>query len=157
MRKPTAKPLSALLPAVLKPALEEHGLATSQLITHWAEIAGDELAAVTRPLKLNWPRMTEEAARLQKTGANLVLLCESAFALDVQHAIPLILERVNALYGWRAVIKVSLKQGQVKVEKTHINQQITEKEAMPVTGIEDMDLQNALQRLGKSVLNPQKD
>lgn len=154
MRKPTARSLSDLLPAILKPALEEHGVATSQLITHWPEIVGEELSGVTRPLKLNWPRLPEGT---QKTGATLVLLVEGAFALDVQHAVPLILERINALYGWQAVTRLSLRQGQVKHDKIVIDQLVSEKEAPPIEGIEDGSLREALQKLGKSVLNPQKD
>lgn len=154
MRKPTARSLSDLLPAILKPALAEHGVATSQLITHWPEIVGEELAGVTRPLKLNWPRVPEGA---QKAGATLVLLVEGAFGLDVQHAAPLILERINALYGWQAVIRLALRQGQVKQEKTIINQSFNEIDAPPIEGIEEAPLREALQKLGKSVLNPQKD
>jgi hypothetical protein len=154
MRKPIAKSLSDLLPAVLRPALAEHGVATSQLITRWPEIVGEELAGVTRPLKLNWPRLPEG---VQKTGATLVLLCESGFALDVQHAAPLILERVNALYGWQAVLKINIRQGQVRQEKAVINQIVNEIEAPPIEGIEEAPLREALQKLGKSVLNPQKD
>jgi hypothetical protein len=154
MRKPTARSLADLLPAILKPALEEHGVATSQLITHWPEIVGEELSGVTRPLKLNWPRVPEG---VQKTGATLMLLVESAFALDVQHAVPLILERINALYGWQAVTRLSLRQGSVKQEKIVTDQIVNEKEAPSIEGIENTPLRKALQKLGKSVLNPQKD
>jgi hypothetical protein len=156
MRKPTAKPLSDLLPNVLRPALQEHGVATSQLITHWPEIAGEELGPVTRPLRLNWPRLPE-GMQGQKTGATLVLLCESAYALDVQHAASLILQRVNALFGWLAVTKLSIRQGPVRVEKGNINQTVNSNREPLIQGIAEQPLQEALQKLGKSVLNPQKD
>ena len=154
MRKPIGKSLADLLPNILRPALAEHGVATSQLITHWPEIAGAELAGATRPLKINWPRVPEGA---QKTGATLVLLVEPAFALDVQHEAPLILQRINALYGWQAVVKINIRQGQISSKKTVMNQLVNEKEPPPVEGIEEASLKAALQRLGKSVLNPQKD
>ncbi len=154
MRKPFAKSLSELLPNVLKPALAEHGVATSQLITRWPDIAGEELSAFTRPLRLNWPRVPEGAP---KTGATLVLLVEPAFALDVQHAVPLILERINALYGWRAVEKLALRQGQVKEKKAIENQIVINRPGPCVTGIEDSSLQTALQKLGQAIANKSND
>ncbi|MES2906627.1 MAG: DciA family protein [Pseudomonadota bacterium] len=158
-RKPTAKPISELLVNVLRPSLESHGLATSQIITRWREIAGEELSNVTRPLRINWPRSApqEGAANAQGQGATLVLLVENAFALDVQHAAPLILQRVNAIYGWSAVQKISLRQGPVRTEIIEENQVVDDDPAPHVEGIAEEGLRNALQKLGKSVRKSQKN
>lgn len=158
-RKPTAKPLSELLPSVLKTSLEQHGLATSQIITRWREIAGDELAAVTRPLRINWPRVKGEDGEVPKhqAGATLVLMVESGFALDVQHAAPLILQRVNALFGWAAVAKITLRQGPVcSEEKNDLNQHLSGEDAPIIPLMEDENLQKALQKLGQNVVNSKK-
>ena len=166
MRRPTAKLLSDLLQPVLAPALAAHGLATSQLIARWPEVAGPELAQVTRPLRIVWPRCPEpDSARLvgresrqDRSGGTLVLLCEGAFALGVQHAAPLILERINALYGWQAVTKLSLRQGPVAAEE---KQRISVRETSGAQSgaqfgmlgdIEDADLRRALQNLAKAVV-----
>ena len=39
---------------------------------------------------------------------------ESAFALELQHLAPVVIERVNAYYGWRCIGKLVLKQGPVR-------------------------------------------
>jgi hypothetical protein len=151
MRRPTAKSLQDLLPSVLGPVLAEHGVATSQLVTHWQDIVGQEFGALTRPLRLNWLRQADGGKPDQKTGATLILLVESAFALDVQHAIPLILERINAFYGFQAVVKIKLRQGQVKINKAIKNQILNNKEAPEISGINEAPLRNALQKLGKAI------
>ena len=45
--------------------------------------------------------------------ATLIVRVESAFALELQHLAPLVIERVNAHYGWRCVGRLVLKQGPV--------------------------------------------
>ena len=46
--------------------------------------------------------------------ATLVVRVESAFALELQHLAPLLIERINAHYGWRCVGRLVLKQGPVR-------------------------------------------
>ncbi len=152
MRRPTAKPLSDLLVNVLKPAMQQHGLATSQLITRWAEIAGPELARVTQPLRATWPR-GEDSGSLnhgQPLSGTLVLQVEPAFALDVQHEAQHILERVNALYGWKAMAKLSLRQGPVD-KKREVAAPSSLGQAPELPQVSDDDLRAALQKLGQNV------
>lgn len=154
MRKPTAKPLSDLLPAVLAPSLQRHGLATSQLITRWRDIAGEELSAVTRVLRINWPRQRNDNGVMQnaRSGATLVLQVESAYALDAQHAAPQILERVNALYGWPAIAKLSLRQGPVMQDRMpEVKTRRPGDSSGTVAGIKDDDLRAALARLKANI------
>ena len=39
---------------------------------------------------------------------------EGAFALELQHLAPIVIERVNTYYGWRCIGKLVLKQGPVR-------------------------------------------
>ena len=50
--------------------------------------------------------------------ATLVVRVESAFALEMQHLAPIVIERVNAHYGWRCVGRLVLKQGPVRRRPT---------------------------------------
>ena len=61
--KPEPKPrrnymvaLSAEVPAIARQALGSKGYAEAGLFTHWAEIAGAQLAASSLPIKLSFPR-----------------------------------------------------------------------------------------------------
>ena len=157
MRRPYAKPLSDLLVNILKPAMQQHGLATSQLITRWAEIAGPDLASVTQPLRATWPR-GDDSGNLntgQPASGTLVLQVEPAFALDVQHEAQHILERVNALYGWKAMAKLSLRQGPVR-KKQQANGAPPLAAAPELPQVSDDDLRAALQKLGQNVASTGK-
>ena len=59
MAKPgplSAKPLSVLLNDVFADAFARQGFAARELVTRWAEIAGNDIADHAEPLKMQWPR-----------------------------------------------------------------------------------------------------
>ena len=154
-----SRPLAELAADVLAPIVEQHGHATAQVILRWADVAGPPLAHVTRPLRVSWPRRLDDGAgetsARPREGATLVVVCESAHALDLQFSAPAILERVNLLYGWRAITRLSIRQA--PVEKTAPRprrnppppapSRLTE----PLQGIEDHALRTALERLAATI------
>ncbi|MGL4441918.1 MAG: DUF721 domain-containing protein [Bosea sp. (in: a-proteobacteria)] len=114
-RRPAARPLADMIGAAMSPALAAKGFAGRELIGNWAGIIGTRLAARSRPLKIDWPkRPGQDGDRAEP--ATLVVLVESAFAPELQHAAPLLMARINAHLGWPAVGKVVLKQGPVQPE-----------------------------------------
>ena len=74
----------------------------ARLLTHWSEVAGEDLARVTRPVKIGYAR--------DGFGATLTLLTTSAQAPMVQMQLPRLRERVNACYGYNAVSRIVLTQ-----------------------------------------------
>ncbi|MEM9725198.1 MAG: DciA family protein [Pseudomonadota bacterium] len=84
-------------------AAGKRGIAEARLITHWPEIIGAELARVSRPIRVKPPRGLA-------LGGVLVLAVDGARASEVEHAIPVLIERVNAHYGYGAVLDVQLTQ-----------------------------------------------
>ncbi|HMS94077.1 MAG TPA: DciA family protein [Tabrizicola sp.] len=81
---------------------ETRGFAATRLLTHWAEVAGPELATKTRPVKISYGR--------EGLGATLTLLVRAAEAPIVQMQLPALKERVNAAYGYAAVAHIHLTQ-----------------------------------------------
>ncbi|RDI55150.1 DUF721 domain-containing protein [Microvirga subterranea] len=161
MRQPRhrPRPLAEFLDVCLSPSLAAQGFATSDIIMAWREIVGDRLAAFTQPLKIEWKRKSPHAdPEARADPATLVIRVEGAFALEMQHMAPVVIERVNAYYGWRCIGKLVLKQGPVRrLEK--------KKPAPPVLGpeerrrldgllapIEEDALKAALDRLGQAVV-----
>ena len=93
---------SGLLAARIRQAGEKRGFAMTRLLTHWAEVAGEDLARITRPVKVGYGR--------EGFGATLTLLTSSAQAPIVQMQLPALRDRVNACYGYAAIARISLTQ-----------------------------------------------
>jgi hypothetical protein len=136
--------------------VHQHGFATSELIARWDDLIGPRFARVTRPLRVVWPRVSAEvAAESGRPPATLVVRCEGAHALELQYHAPILIERVNALYGWRAIGKVSIRQG--PVDKPRRAAPVPEPPPAPrhmaaqVEAVADEGLREALDRLGRAV------
>ncbi len=110
------KSVQEFLPAVAKPAFEKYGFSSSEILTNWAAYAGADIASYTAPERLKWPRadMTEKSGSQSsngaKSGATLVLRVGGARALELQHKLPQLLERVNSAFGYRAVTTIRILQ-----------------------------------------------
>ncbi|MCI4661599.1 MAG: DciA family protein [Neomegalonema sp.] len=136
------------------------GIAEVRLITHWSEIVGPQLAAVTRPLRVKQPRG-------QSLGGILVMAVETAYASEVEHQKPMIIERVNAYYGYRAVSEIKVTQAIAPLPPASpVNaapRQIVSPNDLPnpdrqrldvmTAPIADDGLRDALNRLGANVIS----
>lgn len=101
-RKRGFEAASSLLASRVQKAAEGRGFAVARLLTHWPEIAGAQLAAVTRPVKVSHSR--------GGFGATLTLLTTGPVAPMVEMQLPQLRERVNACYGYNAIQKITLTQ-----------------------------------------------
>lgn len=93
---------SSLVRDQVRVAGESRGFAVARLLTHWPEIAGTALAAVTRPVKVGYGR--------EGMGASLTLLVSGAMAPLVEMQKEHLRERVNAVYGYAAISRILLTQ-----------------------------------------------
>lgn len=92
----------SLIAPQLRKASEKRGFAHTRLLTDWDEIVGPEVATLARPVKVGYAR--------QGFGATLTVLVSGAAAPQVQMMTQVILDRVNACYGYAAISRVSLTQ-----------------------------------------------
>jgi hypothetical protein len=157
--RPLARPLAEFLDACLSPSLAAQGFATSDIIMAWADIVGERLAAFTQPLKIEWKRKAPHAdPESRPEPATLVVRVESAFALELQHMAPTIIDRVNTYYGWRCIGRIVLKQGPVRrVEKKKppvptLTPEDRAKVSSAIGVIEEEGLKAALDRLGQAIV-----
>ncbi|MEH3045644.1 DUF721 domain-containing protein [Sphingomonas adhaesiva] len=118
-RAPTAKPPKAeperqnrsravaeLLPAIGGAAFRRFGFVQSAVVTRWPEIVGERLAAVSTPESIRFPMG-------KKQDGTLTLVVRGAHAPMMTHLTPEIIERVNRFFGYAAVVKVAIRQGEV--------------------------------------------
>ncbi len=153
------EPASGLLRDRIRKAGEQRGFAVTRLLTHWPEIAGPDLARMTRPLKISYSK--------GGLGGTLVLLTRAAHAPVVQMQLPVLRDRVNACYGYNAISRISLTQtaptgfaeGQAVFEPAPPAPEPAPDPALAAEaretaeGVRDEDLRRALEALAQNVLN----
>jgi hypothetical protein len=154
---PWSRPLADLVQTAIDPVLRRQGFGPSGLVMFWDDIVGERLAAMSQPVKVQWPTR-QHGAENCPTSATLIVRVETGFALELQHLAPLVIERVNAHFGWRCVSRLLLRQGPVAARplaKHGIRPLDRAAEAAAETivgsGVEE-PLRLALTRLGARVL-----
>ena len=157
------KPLADFLQPCLGRALAAQGFAAADILAAWPEIVGERLAQRTQPLRIDWPRGSAARDRdLKADPATLVIQVESAFALELQHLAPVIMERVNAHYGWRCLGRIVLKQGPVRRGRPAkpvapvLDESTRERLSHAVEDVADEGLRDALARLGEAVIGSER-
>jgi hypothetical protein len=141
---------------------ENRGFAVSRLLTHWAEIAGPDIAAIARPVNVGYAR--------GGFGATLTVLTTGAQAPMLEMQKEKLREKVNAVYGYNAISRVRITQtapsgfaeGQAQFEPQKpdapkpVDKQTLTKAAAAASPIQDDELRNALEHLGRNILSKTK-
>ncbi len=156
---PWSQPLADFVVPAMSPVLAKNGFGEADILLNWEEIAGERLAAVCEPIKIQWPgRAPKASPDAAREPAVLVLRVEGAFALEAQHLAPVIIERVNGHLGWKCIGRIALRQGPPEPRKPRrvqppMRDLAAEQAAAALVGsIEDAGLRAALTRLGGRVL-----
>ncbi len=146
--------LNVALGRLTSPLLRKRGVVFGDILHRWPEIVGPLLAPDTQPERLIYPG---EAA----SGATLEVAVNGAQALELQHLAPLVVERINGYFGYRAVAGLRLKQMPIRPRPTRV---VPTRQPGPLdgeaagrletllSGVEDKKLRQALETLGRSLL-----
>lgn len=102
-----ARAIADLMPEIGRTAFRRFGFVQSSVVTRWPEIVGARHARVCAPESIRFPPG-------EKADGILQLVVLPAHAPIIQHVIPEIMERVNRFFGYRAVAKVKIRQGDVR-------------------------------------------
>jgi hypothetical protein len=143
--------LGPALAKVTRPAYKRRGFAHADVLARWATIVGETLAATSCPEKLSFP--TGDGS-----GATLQVRVASGFALELQHLAPLVIERINTFYGYRAVARLRLVQGPLPARRTPRPRKIrpldqSQEDALSkqLAATDDPALRAALEALGRAI------
>lgn len=104
-RRQGLRAIARELPEVTRSAMARRGFAAARAIADWPEIVGPALAESSIPERLVRSRSAD--------SATLVVRVRPAAALELQHWLPQVIERVNGYFGFRAVGQIRLVQGPV--------------------------------------------
>jgi hypothetical protein len=155
------EPAFGLMKEPVRVAGESRGFAVARLLTHWAEVVGEDLARATRPVKVGYGR--------EGFGATLTLLTTGAMAPMIEMQKEKIRARVNAIYGYNAISRVVLTQtapigfaeGQAEFTPAPkapkpVDPAIRAAAAETAAPIHDPGLRAALEALAENILNRRK-
>jgi hypothetical protein len=141
-----ARGLTRALAAVLTPAARQRGFTAATLLAEWRHVVGPALAARCQP------------TQLESRGGVLHLQASSAAALEIQHATPQIIERVNTYFGFVAVRRLRLVQVPLRLcppPAEPITRPLVPAEAAAIenalAGVDEGPLRTALKGLGHSL------
>ncbi len=102
-----ARAISELMHEVGRTAFRRFGFVQSSVVSRWPEIVGARHARVCTPESIRFPPG-------EKCDGILQLVVVPAHAPMIQHVVPEIVERVNRFFGYNAVARVKIRQGEVK-------------------------------------------
>lgn len=102
-----ARPISDLMPQIGRSAFRRFGFVQSSVVSRWPEIVGETHARVCTPEMIRFPPG-------EKSDGIMHLVVLPAHAPLVQQILPEIADRVNRFFGYRAVARIKLRQGEVK-------------------------------------------
>ena len=166
MRKASTKGFSrtsSLLQERIRKASESRGFAESRVLTHWAEIVGEDTARICQPVDVKYGR--------QGFGATLTVLTTGAQAPMLEMQKETLRTRVNAAYGYNAITHMRITQtaptgfaeGQAvfgaapKAEKPKPDAATCAEAAEVAAPVGDDDLRQALERLAQNVITKNKN
>ena len=101
-----SRAVAELLPAIGGAAFKRFGFVQSAIVSRWPEIVGERWAGVSAPESLRFPPG-------QKADGTLHLVVKGAHAPMLQCITPEIAERVNRFFGYAAVARIQIRQGEV--------------------------------------------
>ena len=153
---------STLLQSRIKSASETRGFAVTRLLTHWSEVVGEKTASTCTPVKISYGK--------GGFGATLTVLTTGAQAPMLQAELPKLTDRVNQVYGYRAISRIRITQtaptgfaeGQAvfshaPTPKPEPDAASVEQAKGAVDAVTNPDLKAALEALGANVISKSRD
>jgi hypothetical protein len=102
-----ARAVSEIVPDVGRVAFRRFGFVQSSVVSRWPEIVGVKYASVSAPESIRFPPG-------KRADGVLTLVVAGAHATVMQHVAPTIIERVNRFFGYAAIVKVAIRQGDIQ-------------------------------------------
>ena len=154
---------SQLVAGQIRTASQGRGFSQSKLLTHWAEIAGEQVAKISRPVEVNYGR--------GGLGATLTLLTTGAQAPMLEMQKDALRDKVNAVYGYNAITRIRITQtaahgfsdgrvefaqrGSTSADRTPTPSAISSA-TETAADVADDSLRKALTRLGAHIIDKEK-
>ncbi|MBA5778412.1 DUF721 domain-containing protein [Stappia sp. F7233] len=156
----SARPIADLIGPGLSAACRKRGFASADLLTAWPDIVGDRYAEKVQPERLVWPRGRGAGGEDEVLEpAVLTVHTDGATALFLSYELPVVIERINAFFGWAAVGRIKIVQRPITARKRQRPprlRDLTAEEESELAGkvgaVANPKLRQALEQLGRAVI-----
>lgn len=141
---------------IMKDVLSAEDFVEADILWHWGDIVGEEIALFCNPLKTKFNPKDNNRTLYVEVPAG-------GFALELRHRESYILEKINMYFGYRAVHKINISQNMNMQVKTNVSIQAKQsKEELAESDkkyldeltaeIKDEKLREILIKLGENVI-----
>jgi len=150
-----AKPLGQHVSRLTKRAFGRRGFADGAIVAEWKSVIGEHLSNLSEPERITYPQG-------KRAGGTLHLrIASGSIAVELQHLEPLLIERINGYFGYKAVEKIRLIQAplaklpgkKAPPERPPLDEKKAREVANVLSDVDDPDLHEALNRLAHAVLS----
>ena len=100
------KSLLKITENIVEKNLSRFGSIQNHIFFNWAHIAG-QYADITIPHKIKF-------GRKKNIDGQITIKVQNGFGLEVQYAIPLLLDQINARFGFKAISKIKIIQADIQ-------------------------------------------
>ncbi len=100
------KSLLKITENIVEKNLSRFGSIQNHIFLNWAHIAG-QYADMTIPYKIKFDRK-------KNINGQITIKVQNGFGLEVQYAIPLLLDQINARFGFKAISKIKIIQTDIQ-------------------------------------------
>jgi hypothetical protein len=153
-----ARAVGAFVPKVAAAVFERYGFHSAEIMTSWDTIVGADVARLTRPEAIKWPRggkSRTDSADEARGGATLILASDPACALEISYRTQDIVDRINRYFGYRAIANLKILQvpgtGRAAVDTTASPNSSPHSSAPLRSPTATGDLTAALDALGQTI------
>jgi hypothetical protein len=152
-KRSAPKALASHVSKLIKPIFGERGFSDAAIVNDWQEIVGEYLATHCAPEKIHYTQGHKSKGVLHLRIDN------GGLALQLQHLEAVLVERINAYFGFGAVKHIRITQGPLtKTQETYFTspRPLSEMEERSLnnclSNVVDDDLHQVLERLGRAIL-----
>ena len=152
-RQAALLPISLDFHRLAKDILGKRGFSNVDLIAHWPDVVGEQLADAVKPDKIVYPK------GIRADGILCVRVQSGAFAMILEHQKNILLDRVNTFLGYTAVSSIKIQQDnqiKLKPKKTLLpEKELTQEQEdilqQRIDGIKDENLREKIYQIGKQL------
>lgn len=149
--------LGEAVAALTQPVIARRGFARGALVAEWPAIVGERLAGNSVPERIAYP------PKRSSDGTLHLRVASGSLAMELQHLEPILIEKINAYFGHRAVARVRLTQGPMPTpmparaaERPQPPQHLSDRQEADLdarlAGIDEPSLRGVLASLGRAVI-----